>query len=68
MEDPDAEETKAFVDAENAVSRPYLDGCSVKSKIQEDLTKLKNYEKFSIPSRRGDRYYFYRNTGLQNQR
>ena len=35
--------------------------------IREKLAALWDYEKLGTPFRRGDRYYFYRNSGLQNQ-
>lgn len=31
------------------------------------MTELYNYEKLSVPYKRGSKYYFYRNSGLQNQ-
>ena len=31
------------------------------------MTELYNYEKLGVPSKRGSKYYFYRNSGLQNQ-
>ena len=68
LEDPDSEETKAFIEAENKITRPFLDSCPVKTDINNRLTELWNYPKYSSPFRRGDRYFFFKNTGLQNQK
>lgn len=68
LEDPDSEETRAFVEAENALTVPYLERCSMRESIKERLTKLWDYPKYSCPFRRGDRYFFFMNSGLQNQR
>ncbi|CAK1601726.1 unnamed protein product [Parnassius mnemosyne] len=67
LEDPDSNETKEFIEAQNKITRPYLDACPVKADINERLTELWNYPKYSCPFRRGDRYFFFKNTGLQNQ-
>ncbi|CAH0562400.1 unnamed protein product [Brassicogethes aeneus] len=67
LEDPDYEKTQAFVDVQNAITRPYIDNCPYKEKIRERITKLWNYPKVSVPSRHGDKFYQHRNTGLQNQ-
>ncbi|XP_077296032.1 prolyl endopeptidase isoform X1 [Arctopsyche grandis] len=67
LEDPEADETKKFVDLQNSVTTPYINQCAFKSDINERLTELWNYQKYSCPSKRGDRYFFYKNTGLQNQ-
>ncbi|GBP70895.1 Prolyl endopeptidase [Eumeta japonica] len=67
LEDPDSPETKEFIDAENNITRPYLDACTVKQDINARLTELWNYPKYSCPFRRGDKYFFFKNTGLQNQ-
>ena len=68
MENPDSEETKAFVDEQNKLSTPFINSCSDREKIKEDLTGLWNYEKFGCPHREGNRYFFTKNSGLQNQR
>ncbi|XP_047020636.1 prolyl endopeptidase isoform X1 [Helicoverpa zea] len=67
LEDPDSNETKEFIDAENRITRPYLDACPVKADINQRLTELWNYPKYSCPFKRGNRYFFFKNTGLQNQ-
>ena len=67
MEDPDAQETQDFVKAQNEISMPYIHECKDRSKITEELTKLKNYPKFSVPARHGDYYFVSLNSGLQNQ-
>ncbi|XP_022914975.2 prolyl endopeptidase-like isoform X1 [Onthophagus taurus] len=67
LEDPDAEETKAFVDAQNAITRPFIDSYPLKDQINKKMTELWNYPKFSPPYKHGNKYFQFRNTGLQNQ-
>ncbi len=68
LEDDNSDETKAWVVAENQVTSAFLDAVAERPKIRERLTKLWNYERFSVPFERGGRYFFTRNSGLQNQR
>lgn len=35
LEDTDAEDTKQFVDAQNAVTVPFLEKCSLRTKLNE---------------------------------
>lgn len=67
LEDPDSEETKKFVDAQNQVTRPYLDDYEHKNTIHNRLKKIWNYPKYSCPFKHGSNYFFYKNSGLQNQ-
>lgn len=67
LEDPDGEETKKFVDAQNDITRPYIDSYPHRQKINKIITELWDYPKFSTPYKHGDKYFQYRNTGLQNQ-
>lgn len=67
LEDPDSPETRAWVEAENRLTFAYLEAIPARSAIRRRLTKLWDYEKFGVPSKEGGRYFYSRNTGLQNQ-
>ena len=67
LEDPDSEETKAWVEAQNQVTFGYLNQIPQREAIKNRLTQLWDYEKYGIPFKRGDRYFYYKNDGLQNQ-
>jgi prolyl oligopeptidase len=67
LEDADSPETKAWVEAQNKVTFGFLESIPERARLRERLTQLWNYEKFGVPFREGDRYFFTRNDGLQNQ-
>ncbi len=67
LEDVDSQETKAWVEAQNQVTFDYLNQIPARSQIKQRLTQLWDYEKFSIPFKEGDRYFYFKNDGLQNQ-
>ncbi|TAG85271.1 MAG: S9 family peptidase [Oscillatoriales cyanobacterium] len=67
LENPDSEETQAWVEAQNAVTFGYLNEIPAREKIKQRLTQLWDYEKYGIPFKEGDRYFYYKNDGLQNQ-
>lgn len=67
LEDPDAEETQAYVEKQNEISKPFLDSCKEWKVLNEKLTKRWNFPKYSCPFKHGSRYFFFMNTGLQNQ-
>ncbi len=67
LEDLDAPETEAWIQAQNQVTFAYLDQIPSREQIKERLTKLWNYERYSAPFKEGDRYFYFKNDGLQNQ-
>ncbi len=67
LEDDHAEATKSWVKAQNAVTEEYLSKIPYRNLIRDRLESLWNYERYSTPFRRGDKYYFFKNDGLQNQ-
>ena len=68
LENPDSAETKVWVAAQNQVTSTYLSSIAdIKHKIQSRLTQLWDYEKYGSPFKRGDRYFYFKNDGLQNQ-
>ena len=40
LEDPDSEETQAFVAAQNKISEPYLASCEVRDRFKERYTTV----------------------------
>ncbi|CAG2100307.1 unnamed protein product, partial [Medioppia subpectinata] len=67
LEDVDSAETKAFIESQNAVTMPYVESCLYRDQIKDRLTKLWDYCRYGCPFKRGDNYFYYMNTGLQNQ-
>ena len=67
LEDDNSAETAAWVEAENAVTRDYLDRLPARQAIYDRLTALYDYPKEGAPERHGDYYYYFLNDGLQNQ-
>lgn len=67
LEDPHAEKTKQYVKKQNEVSAPFFESCPHRSKIREILLNNQNYPKIGCTFKRGGKYYFFKNTGLQPQ-
>ena len=67
MEDVDSPELKTWIDAENELTQNYLAQIPVRETMQRRLTELLNFERYTAPSRRGTRYFYSHNSGLQNQ-
>uniref|UniRef100_A0A8C1IYY1 Prolyl endopeptidase n=1 Tax=Cyprinus carpio TaxID=7962 RepID=A0A8C1IYY1_CYPCA len=67
LEDPDSEKTQAFVNAQNKLTLPFLEQCEIRDIFKDRMTELYDYPKYSCPFKRGNRYFHFYNTGLQNQ-
>ena len=67
LEDDNSAETAAWVEAQNKITFDYLENISQEDKIKNRLTEIWDYEKVSAPFKRGGKYYYYKNEGLQDQ-
>ncbi|MEH2257946.1 prolyl oligopeptidase family serine peptidase [Nostoc sp.] len=75
LEDPDSQETRTWIEAQNQITFGYLSEIPAREKIKQRLTKLWDYEKYGIPFKEGEflrdgsteRYFYFKNDGLQNQ-
>ena len=67
LEDDRADDTKAWVTAENKVTQNYISQIPYRDAIRQQLETLWNYEKYSAPFKEGKYTYFYKNDGLQSQ-
>ncbi len=61
------EEVDEWIEAQNKVTFNYLSGIQFRDKIKERLTEIWNYPKYGAPFKKGGKYYFFKNDGLQNQ-
>ncbi len=60
-------EVADWVERQNKVSRAYLDALPQRAWFEQRLRALLSYERYGIPVKAGGRYFYTRNTGLQNQ-
>ncbi len=67
LESIDSPTVVQWVEAEQKLTREYLDGIPVRDTIATHLKNLADYERVSAPYRMKNQYFFTRNTGLQNQ-
>ncbi|MGD1864756.1 MAG: prolyl oligopeptidase family protein [Phormidesmis sp.] len=67
LEDPNTDETAAWVKAQNKVTFDYLGQLPGRDTLNARLTELWNYERYGTPFKQADRYFYYKNDGLQNQ-
>ncbi len=67
LEDPDKEETKTWVKAQNQLTFDYLSQIPQREKIRKRLESLWNYERYGLVFKKAGRYFFSKNNGLQNQ-
>jgi prolyl oligopeptidase len=67
LEDTDSPATKAWVEAQNRLTDSFLATIPERPAIKTRLTEIWNYARFSAPFKGGERYFYFQNTGLQNQ-
>ncbi|KAG0587625.1 hypothetical protein KC19_2G178800 [Ceratodon purpureus] len=67
LEDPKAEGTQVFVKNQVQLTKSVLSTCDTQEKLRERITASYDYPKFSCPYRRGNKWIYTLNTGLQAQ-
>jgi prolyl oligopeptidase len=66
LEDPLSAETQRWVSAQNELTRTAL-ADPERDELASELTRLYDYPRASVPIKRGGRYFFTFNSGLQDQ-
>jgi prolyl oligopeptidase len=67
LEDDRSDETTAWVAAENEVTTGYLSQIPFRDAIKASLTEIWNYPRQGLPRKVGNKYFVWKNDGLQNQ-
>lgn len=67
LEDVDSPETLDWVKRQNELTYGFLGKIPARERLTQRLTSLWDYAKASAPFQRGNLYFQFRNTGLQNQ-
>lgn len=63
----ESDEVAAWVESQSEFARSYLDAIPAQEVFAQRLEELYNYERFSAPSRKGGKYFYFKNDGLQDQ-
>src|SRR2546430_648524 len=67
LENPDGPESGQWIEAEDKLTFDFLKTIPERDGIKKRLTEVWDYERFGVPSKEKNRYFFSKNTGLQNQ-
>ncbi len=67
METENTPELNQWIEKENKVTRDYLSQIPFRDQIENEIRQRINYPKFSLPEKKNGRYFFSKNSGLQNQ-
>ena len=67
LEDPDSPEVQAWIDAQNNLSRQFIDSELTRGEILQRLKALVDFPRYSAGFRSGSHCFFDLNNGLQDQ-
>jgi prolyl oligopeptidase len=67
LEDTDSPKTHQWIDRQNEVTFGYLHSLPQREWLKKRITRLWDYPKYGLPSKEAGRYFFTKNSGLQNQ-
>lgn len=67
LEDDNSAETAEWVAAQNNITNEYLSAIPFRTDLKNRLETIWNYPKYGVPFKKGERYFYFKNDGLQNQ-
>jgi prolyl oligopeptidase len=67
LEDDNSPDTAAWIAEQNKLTMPYLSGIGARDAIRDRLKTLFNYERYGGVFKRGNRYFYFKNDGLQDR-
>ncbi|WP_263368004.1 prolyl oligopeptidase family serine peptidase [Edaphobacter bradus] len=67
MENVDSPEVKSWVEEENTLTQSWLNQVPGREAMHRRMMELVNFERYTAPVRKGARYFYSHNKGLQNQ-
>jgi prolyl oligopeptidase len=67
LENPDAPQSRKWIEAEDKITFDFLGAIPERDRIKKRLTEVWDYERFGVPFKEKNRYFFSKNSGLQNQ-
>ncbi|KAK8945929.1 hypothetical protein KSP40_PGU006910 [Platanthera guangdongensis] len=67
LEDSNSEETKAFVESQAALTNSVLADCGERQRLRRKITALFDHPRYDTPFKRGGKYFYFHNSGLQAQ-
>jgi prolyl oligopeptidase len=67
LEDIDSPETRAWVAAQDRLSRGFLDAIPGRDALAKSLRAIWSFERWTAPVRYGESWFYAHNDGLQNQ-
>ncbi len=67
LEDDNSEETAEWVAAQNAITQDYLNRIPFRDALRNRLETIWNYPRIGVPFKKGGKYFYFKNDGLQNQ-
>ncbi len=59
--------TESWVKAQNIITYDYLNKISFRPDLKKRITQLTDYPKYGSPFKKNNKYYYFKNNGLQNQ-
>src|SRR5215831_10846978 len=62
-----SKDVEAWVEAQNKITFAFLEAIPERLGIRARMTELWNYPRYSVPEKEGNKFFFSKNDGLQNQ-